>query len=107
LPFPFPPARLTRSATSSPRSSARKCDYVDLARRSEVTEEDYWLQADPAGDLLVVASDSDQQKFLAIMANPETEFDRWLAEQLPTIFGFDPAAPGRAVNESLGRLVVD
>jgi hypothetical protein len=58
--------------------SPRQPEYADLARRSEVSEEDYWLQANPAGDLLVVSSDSDQQKFMAIMANPETEFDRWL-----------------------------
>jgi hypothetical protein len=85
----------------------RQADYADLARRSDVSAEDYWLQPDSSGDLVVVASDSDQQKFAAIMANPETEFDRWLVGQLQEIFGFDLSAPDGSVNESLGRLVVD
>ena len=48
----------------------------DVARRSEVTEEYYWLHHDPAGDLLVVASDSDQITSRQILANHETAFDR-------------------------------
>jgi hypothetical protein len=47
-----------------------------VARRSEVTEEYYWLHHDPAGDLLVVASDSDQITSRQILANYETAFDR-------------------------------
>jgi hypothetical protein len=83
---------------------ARKAEYEDLARRSEVSEEHYWLQHDAAGDFLVVASDSDQAKYMQILANPETDFDRWMREQIEQIFGFDPGAPAGPTNESLGTL---
>jgi hypothetical protein len=84
----------------------RKSDYADLARRSKVAEEDYWLQSDPSGDLLVVASDSDQQQYRAILANPETDFDRWLVAEIRAIFGVEPGPPDGPMNESLDRLVV-
>jgi hypothetical protein len=85
---------------------SRQAEYEDLARRSDVTEEHYWLQHDAAGDVLVVASDSDQTKFLANMAHPQTDFDRWLRHELARIFGFDPGAEPASVNESLGSLRV-
>jgi hypothetical protein len=84
----------------------RNSDYADLARRSEVAEEDYWLQSDPSGDLLVVSSDNDQQQYRAILANPETDFDRWLVDEIREIFGVEPGPPDGTMNESLGRLVV-
>ena len=80
----------------------RRAEYADLQRRTGVTEEAYWLQPGPEGDLLVVASDSDQGEFAELMANPQTEFDRWFREQIRTIFGFDPAAAAPA-NELLGE----
>jgi hypothetical protein len=84
----------------------RKSEYADLARRSEVTEEYYWLQSDPSSDLLVVSSHNDQQNYRAILVNPETDFDRWLVDEIRAIFGVEPSPPDGTVNESLGRLVV-
>lgn len=84
----------------------RKANYEDVARRADVSEEHYWLQHQPAGDLLVVASDSDQVKFLEIMANPETDFDRWLWAEIARVFGPDDGAGPSVVNESLGVLRV-
>ena len=81
----------------------RRAEYADLQRRSGVTEEAYWLQPGPAGDLLVVASNSDQAEFVGLMATPQTAFDRWFRDQLGTIFGFDPAAPAPPRNEPLGE----
>jgi hypothetical protein len=49
---------------------ARKADYDEIARRSGVTEEWYWLQTGSGGDLVVVGSSSDQQAFDAILADP-------------------------------------
>jgi len=85
----------------------RKADYDDVARRSAVTEEYYWLQADPTGDLLVVSSNSDQQEFLALMAHPETDFDRWLADQIRDVFEVELGSVEWPTNEPLGHLVVD
>ncbi len=81
----------------------RRAEYADLQRRSGVTEEAYWLQRGPEGDLLVVVSSNDQAAFEAIMAAPETEFDRWFRDRIGAIFGFDPAAPGGPRNELLGE----
>jgi hypothetical protein len=85
---------------------SRKAGYEDLARRSDVSEEHYWLQHDPSGDLLVVASDSDQTKYMAILANPETDFDRWMGAEIQRIFGSDPDAGPGPINEPLGVLRV-
>ena len=81
----------------------RRAEYADLQRRSGVTEEAYWLQRGPDGDRLVVVSDSDQGEFERIMADPQTDFDRWLRDQIGAIFGFDPAAPTQPRNELLGE----
>ncbi|HZG65660.1 MAG TPA: hypothetical protein VEZ12_02895 [Herpetosiphonaceae bacterium] len=83
--------------------SVRKSEYDDMQRRSGVTEESYWLQHDPElGDLLIVVSSSDQTDFLAIMANPQTPFDRWYRDQIRDIFGFDPDQAVGERNELLG-----
>jgi hypothetical protein len=79
----------------------RKADYDDLQRRAGVGEETYWLQADPDGDILIVVSDAPQDGFWAIMANPQTAFDRWYREQIETLWEFDASQPG-APNELLG-----
>lgn len=82
---------------------ARKAEYDDLQRRSGMTEESYWLQVDPdGGAALIVVSDNDQNGFWAIMANPQTEFDRWYRERMESIWEFDAAAPQPPANELLG-----
>src|SRR3712207_628115 len=48
---------------------ARKSEYDDMQRRAGITEEAYWLQPDPEGDVLIVVGNSDQTDFLQIMAN--------------------------------------
>jgi hypothetical protein len=85
---------------------ARKADYDEIARRSRVMEELYWLQPESAGDLVVVASASDQQAFDAILADPQSDFERWLREQIEGIFGFDPSLRQGIRNELLGTLRV-
>lgn len=84
--------------------TTRKEDYQEIARRCGATEEWYWLQSGPDADLIVVASNSDQQAFDAIMANPQTEFDRWLRGRIDEVFGFDAAARQGVRNEFLGNL---
>ncbi len=101
---PVPPGKTEALRRLTQESlGARRREYDDLQRRSGVTEESYWLQHDPElGDLLIVVSNSDQSDFLAIMANPQTDFDRWYRDQIQEIFGFDPAQPAGERNELLG-----
>ncbi len=80
----------------------RKTEYADLQRRSGITEEAYWLQTDPAGDTLIVVSNRDQAAFMEIMANPQTDFDRWFRDQMQEVFAFDLDAPSSPTNELLG-----
>lgn len=86
---------------------ARKTDFDDLQRRSGVTGETYWLQTDPdGGDILIVVSDSeanDDRAFQAIMADPQTDFDRWYRDQIEAILSIDMTEPAGAPNEQLGR----
>jgi hypothetical protein len=85
---------------------ARKADYDEIALRSGVTEEWYWLQTGSEGDLMVVASSSDQQAFDAILAEPQTDFERWLREQSEEIFGLDPSLRQGIRNELFGTMRV-
>lgn len=70
----------------------RRAEYEDMQRRTGVTEEAYWLQTTPQGDSLIMTSNSDQRDFAALMAAPQTDFDRWFRDRISMIFGFDPAA---------------
>jgi hypothetical protein len=85
----------------------RKTDYDDLQRRSGVTGEAYWLQSDPEhGDTLIVVSDgeaSDDRAFQALMADPQTDFDRWYRDQIEAILPIDMSVPTSVPNELLGR----
>lgn len=84
--------------------SARRSEYEEIARRCGATEEWYWLQSGPHADLIVVASNSGQEAFDAIMANPQTDFDRWLRGRIEDVFGFDAATRQGVRNEFLGSL---
>ena len=63
----------------------RRAEYEDLQRRSGITEETYWLQSSPEGDVLIVVSNRDQSGFMEIMANPQTPFDHWFRDQMEEI----------------------
>ena len=80
----------------------RRAEYDDLQRRAGLTEESYWLQTDPEGDLFIVVSNRDQAAFMEIMANPQTDFERWIRDQLQDAFAFDLQAPPGPPNERLG-----
>ena len=81
----------------------RRAEYDDLQRRAGLTEESYWLQRDPdRGDQLLVFGRDDLAAFNAIMADPQTAFDRWYRDQFMTILGEDPAAESANPNEWLG-----
>jgi hypothetical protein len=102
---PIPPRRTDEvRAFFAELLGPSRADYEDMCRRSGVSAESYWLQTDPSGDLLVVASNSDQQEFLAILANPVTDFDRWMADRVRVIFGMSAEPTMAAANEPLGEL---
>jgi hypothetical protein len=81
----------------------RKAEFDDMMRRGGYTEEAYWLQQDAErGDVVIAVSSRDHTDFDAIMANPQTDFDRWYRDQLREIFDMDPEAPSESRNEFLG-----
>lgn len=80
----------------------RKAEYQDMQRRSGITEEAYWIQSGPDGDYLIVVSNRDQDAFMEIMADPQTDYDRWFRQQMEEIFEFDFDAPTRTENELIG-----
>jgi hypothetical protein len=102
IPIPLDKTDAVRRLTQE-SLGARKSEFDDMQRRSGVTEESYWLQTDADGnDIMVVVSSSDQEDFWAIMANPQTDFDRWYKEQIETIWEFDASQPIGTRNELLG-----
>ena len=44
-------------------------------------------------DIMVVVSSNDEAEFWAIMANPQTDFDRWYRKQIEAIWEFDASPP--------------
>ena len=102
--IPIPPGKTEALRRLTAESlGARRAEYDDMQRRSGVREESYWLQPNPkGGDLLIVVSDSDQETFMEIMANPQTPFDRWYRDQIQEIFGDEAAEPWGERNELLG-----
>lgn len=84
--------------------TARKSEYEEIARRCGATEEWYRLQPGPDGDQIVVASNSDQEAFDAIMADPKMDFERWLRGRIEEVFGFDPGQRQGVRNKFLGSL---
>ncbi len=101
---PIPPGKAEAvRALVAETLGPRKAELEDLQRRSGITEESYWLQHEPDGsDILVVVSTNNEAGFWAIMANPQTDFDRWYREQIETIWEFDASAPRPPDNEFLG-----
>ena len=100
---PIPPGKTDAvRALIAETLGPRKAELDDLQRRSGIAEESYWLQQDPEGDIMVVVTDNNQAEFWAIMANPQTDFDRWYREQIETIWEFDASAPRPPDNELLG-----
>jgi hypothetical protein len=67
-------------------------EYNDIQKRAGVSEERYWIQSSPDGDMMVFVSDGDQTRFGEILANPQTEFDRWLRDQFESILEIDAVA---------------
>jgi hypothetical protein len=51
---------------------------------------------------VIAVSSRHHTDFDAIMANPQTDFDRWYRDQLREIFDMDPEAPSESRNEFLG-----
>lgn len=104
---PIPPGKTEAvRAFSAETLGPRRAELDDLQRRSGITEESYWLQTDPDGtDIMIVVSSGNQDDFWAIMANPQTNFDRWYREQIESIFEFDASQPSDIRNELLGTWV--
>ena len=102
LPIPSDKTEAVRRFTAE-CLGPRLAEFDDMMRRSNLTEESYWVQRDPErGDQLVVFGREDLAAFNAIMANPQTEFDQWYRDQFMTIMGFDPTADPGTPNELLG-----
>jgi hypothetical protein len=53
-------------------------------------------------DLFIVVSNRDQEAFITIMANPQTDYERRLRDRLEEAFGFDASTPPGPANELLG-----
>ena len=102
IPIPLGKTEALRRLTAE-SLGARRAEYDEMQHRSGVREESYWLQHNPGqGDLLIVASESDQDAFMAIMANPQTPFDRWYRDLIQEIFGDEASEPIGERNELLG-----
>lgn len=90
LPIPAGNADKARQFTKT-ILGPRRDEYNNLQKRAGVTSEQYWLQSSPEGDLVIVVSDGDPRQFGEIMADPQTDFDRWIRDQMQSILQVDPA----------------
>ena len=81
----------------------RKRDWDDLQRRQGVTEERYFLQPAPEGDLLIVAGEG---TFTPVSRWHDPEgipFDRWFADRVREATGVDVRELGDELPELLGE----
>ena len=81
----------------------RKREWDDLQRRQGVTREHYFLQRDPAGDLLIVTGEGTFTP-VAQWLDPEgIPIDRWMLEQVKDFTGLDVRELGDELPELLGE----
>ena len=65
--------------------------YEELNRRAGVQSHTEWLQRGPAGDILVVAFESDAPERLFRPFTEGDAYDDWWRARVQRVFGFDPA----------------
>ena len=68
---------------------SRKREWDDLQRRQGVTQERYYLQTSPEGDLVIVTGEgtfTPLSQVLDVTGNP---FDRWFIDQLQEVTGIN------------------
>ncbi len=81
----------------------RKREYDDLQRRQGVTQERYYLQASPEGDLVLVTGEgtfTPPSQFLDVAGNP---FDRWFIDQVQDVTGTNILEMDAEMPELLGE----
>ena len=67
----------------------RKREWDDLQRRQGVTQERYYLQSSPEGDLAIVTGEgtfTPLSQILDVAGNP---FDRWFIDQVQDVTGIN------------------
>jgi hypothetical protein len=76
-------------------SGPRKAAFEDMNARHGLTEHRAYLQPLPDGNYLVLAihEGPGSEDFIASVLGSDHEFDRWFAESIGGIHGFDPSAP--------------
>ena len=66
---------------------ARRQEYADLQRRLGATNEQYFIQSTPEGDLLIVVGEGAWTPPRQVMDPENNPFDRWYLEQVLAIYG--------------------
>lgn len=80
----------------------RRSDWNDLQRRQGVTQESYYLQHDPDGDLFIVAGEGSFTPIPEWLDPQGIPFDRWFTDQIREITGLDVRELGDEMPERLG-----
>jgi hypothetical protein len=72
----------------------RRKDFEDLNRRYGLVRHGAWLQRMPGGGYLVIVlrEGASPQNFLPGLRNSTHPFDRWFAERISVLHGFDLTA---------------
>ncbi len=81
---------------------SRKADWDDLQRRQGVTQERYFLQTAPEGDLMIVTGEGTFSPVSAWLDPEGIPFDRWFAERFRDFTGVDLRELGDELPEFLG-----
>ena len=67
----------------------KKAEYDDLQKRMGVEQESYFLMETPDGDMMVMSGEGTWIPPTESLDLENREFDRWFAEQVEDICGFD------------------
>ena len=74
--------------------------YEELNRRAGLTRHSEWLQPGPNGDILIVVFETETPERLGRPFDADDEYDRWWVDRFKRVFGFDPAGPGPAPQQT-------
>jgi len=74
---------------------ARKAEFADFNSRHGITDHRAWLQKNPDGSsvVIVVIDGPGAESLMGEFATSDNEFDKWFAEKVAEVHGFDFSAP--------------
>jgi len=91
---PILPGQFDRWREMVAELKRRDDEHQASMKAKGVDAEFVWLESTPAGEMVVVYQEGhDLQSYMRKVFESDEPFDRWFAEELRAVHGFDPEVP--------------